>query len=384
VDPSRLGERLQEARATIGLSQSEVAQALGLPRPAISLIEAGKRSVDSKELVHFARLYGVAVSRLLGESEPDDLISHFRAQTHLSTEETDLVGMMIEWARNYAELEHAAFGEQRYDLPVYPVPRGRVTEQGSYLAQQERRRLGIGPTAALPSVLGLLESEGVKVKVDRFGQDMNHVSGFYLFSPEFGPCVAINAEHSTSRQRFTAAHEYEHFLVDRDEQDAGVCQWTRRRELREMRANAFAAAFLLPDEGVEEFLSDLGAEVGRVNPEQILRLAFHFGASFQAVLWRLVNLQWLSRQQREELAKTSPAAVAPLLGLEGAPSDRTETKPERLNLIAIEAWRAGAIEQEELAETLNMSASDFKDELLGPRYSQTRHRAPSPAEPEWL
>lgn len=217
----------------------------------------------------------------------------------------DLVRGAVEWAREYADLEKAAFGEQRYDLPVYPVPRGRVTDQGSYLAQQERRRLGIGPTAALPSVLGVLESEGVKVRVEPFGDDLNHVSGFYFFSPEFGPCVAINAAHSTSRQRFTAAHEYEHFLVDRDEQDADVCQPTRSRELREMRANAFAAAFLLPDEGVQEFLADLGAQAGRVNPEQILRLAFHFGASFQAVLWRLVNLDWLSLQQREEFANIS-------------------------------------------------------------------------------
>lgn len=64
-----LAKRLKEARDYLGLSQEYVAQQTGIPRPAISEIEAGRRKVDSLELKRFSKLYGRPIEFLLGGNE---------------------------------------------------------------------------------------------------------------------------------------------------------------------------------------------------------------------------------------------------------------------------------------------------------------------------
>lgn len=64
-----LAERLRTAREAAGLSQEEVAQQLGLPRPAISQIENGNRKVQALELARLAKLYGSPLS-FFADEEP--------------------------------------------------------------------------------------------------------------------------------------------------------------------------------------------------------------------------------------------------------------------------------------------------------------------------
>lgn len=49
--------KLIAARAERGLSQRDVAQALGIPQSQVSRMETGERSVNAVELRHFATLY---------------------------------------------------------------------------------------------------------------------------------------------------------------------------------------------------------------------------------------------------------------------------------------------------------------------------------------
>ena len=44
-DKEKIAQRLKEARTKAGLSQDQAATIIGLPRPAISEIEAGRRKV---------------------------------------------------------------------------------------------------------------------------------------------------------------------------------------------------------------------------------------------------------------------------------------------------------------------------------------------------
>lgn len=66
-DRKQLGERLKEAREYLGFSQDQVATFLGVPRSAISLIEAGQRKVDAIELKKLAGLFKRPVSHFTGE-----------------------------------------------------------------------------------------------------------------------------------------------------------------------------------------------------------------------------------------------------------------------------------------------------------------------------
>ena len=67
TDREIIAARLKEAREYLGLSQQEVADALKLPRSAISLIETAQRGVESVELKAFAELYRRPIGHFTGE-----------------------------------------------------------------------------------------------------------------------------------------------------------------------------------------------------------------------------------------------------------------------------------------------------------------------------
>ena len=70
-DRNKLAEKLKTARTQAGLSQQEVANLLGLKRPAISEIEAGRRNVRAEELNRLADIYHVRAEWLLSEDRDE-------------------------------------------------------------------------------------------------------------------------------------------------------------------------------------------------------------------------------------------------------------------------------------------------------------------------
>ncbi len=60
-----LATRLRLAREHSGLSQGQVAKLLGMHRPTVSEIEAGRRKVSAEELAVFSRVYDVSLSWLM-------------------------------------------------------------------------------------------------------------------------------------------------------------------------------------------------------------------------------------------------------------------------------------------------------------------------------
>jgi transcriptional regulator with XRE-family HTH domain len=73
---AQIASRLRLAREAAGLSQGQVAKRLGIHRPTLSEIEAGRRRVSADELTQLAELYGVDVAWLTSgqpsQAEPID------------------------------------------------------------------------------------------------------------------------------------------------------------------------------------------------------------------------------------------------------------------------------------------------------------------------
>src|SRR5256884_9259344 len=104
-----------------------------------------------------------------------------------------------------------------------------------------------------------MESQGVRVGLLPLDYS---VSGLFLPDETVGLTVLVNSRHSEQRQLFSHAHEYCHLLFDR--QKEGVVSRLENREAQaEVRANSFAAAFLMPEGGVREFLRSEERRVGK-------------------------------------------------------------------------------------------------------------------------
>lgn len=67
VDPSKL----REARERKGFTQSQVAQAVGVQKAAISKIEVGQGLPSANILARLCELYGVDISDITNRSAPE-------------------------------------------------------------------------------------------------------------------------------------------------------------------------------------------------------------------------------------------------------------------------------------------------------------------------
>lgn len=65
TEREQIASRLKDARIQSGLSQENACKIIGIPRPAISEIEAGRRKVSAEEIIQFGKIYKVDVSWLL-------------------------------------------------------------------------------------------------------------------------------------------------------------------------------------------------------------------------------------------------------------------------------------------------------------------------------
>ena len=109
-----------------------------------------------------------------------------------------------------------------------PRPKSKLAavQQGERIAEQERRRLGLG-AEPLRNPLDLLEKQGVRTGPLE-GATREDVDGVFFETTHLGACVAVNPardEWTGFRSAFTAAHEYAHWLL-RDVQAEDPLYWT--------------------------------------------------------------------------------------------------------------------------------------------------------------
>ncbi len=395
MSEEEFGQRLRRARTVAGLSRAQVATALAVRRADVARIEHGRRRLSTFELHELARLYRKPSARCLIEPAGAPPIRYFRSDYRLDERDLIVIEEVGDWLDYYAWLELSALGAQRYEFPTYPLPPGHAAEQGDCLAAEERTRLGLGDGEAIPSMVALLEREGVKVAVQAF-HPKSGAFGCFLFSEALGPCVILNRDRSPAERRFAAAHAYAHLLVDQEDISGEVCGPFRgAHELDEVRASAFAAAFLLPPGGIAARLRDPDAP-GEVAVEQVLRLSYDFGASYSTVVARLAALGWIDDPRRAHLQRQARAthrqgppgagreAAAAGAAHAGGEPGGTESEPVRFRSVAVEAWHCGRISTGRLADLLDLPEADVALLLDQSPFEHRRpHRVP-PAEPDRL
>jgi Zn-dependent peptidase ImmA (M78 family)/transcriptional regulator with XRE-family HTH domain len=389
MDQLELARRLKAAREAHGLSQDQAATLLEISRSKLAQIETGRQGVGSVELVRFAHAYGRGPEDFLAErfSEEETIAALFRSEA-AATDEGRVLPVLrdcLALAREFTSVEQLMGVARRGNLaPTYtlPAPRNRyeAIQQAERVAEEERKRLGLG-TSPVPDLLDLLECQGIRTGLVALPDD---VDGLTISGDKVGVFVVVNAStgRSTLRQRFSFAHEYAHVLMDLGRVGL-VSRRSDRDELAEVRANAFAAAFLLPPDGVAQYLEGLGKgrptrsrhdlfdgegrlEVeGREEPgsqviqfHEAVQLAHHFQASRLATIYRLHSLKHTTRAEMEALRQQDEQGLGPALeqalGL-APPTNPSATLNRRFLSLALEAHRRGHITRSKLDALAKMA-----------------------------
>jgi len=127
--------------------------------------------------------------------------------------------------------------------------------------------------------------------------------------------IGVNSTSTYGRQRFTIAHELYH-LYFHENFESIVCftDLEMNKSPTEKEADMFASYFLAPYEALSYFIrKQLGKEKQGLETEDVVRLEQHFGMSRQAMLWRLINDDYL-KPVKADTMKTGIIVSARKLG----------------------------------------------------------------------
>jgi Zn-dependent peptidase ImmA (M78 family)/DNA-binding XRE family transcriptional regulator len=141
-------------------------------------------------------------------------------------------------------------------------------------------RLHLGyPFNQIPSDI-YKDFRAIGIRVYRRKLNNSKLSGIFIQHPIAGKCILINYDEDIYRQRFTAAHEAGHSILDAGE--PFVVSISKDPSFVEMRANAFASQFLLP----EEFLVSI-PNARQWDQQKALEWASKLKVSTQALAYAL-------------------------------------------------------------------------------------------------
>ncbi|MBU2604079.1 MAG: XRE family transcriptional regulator [Actinobacteria bacterium] len=362
ISQGEMGSRVRNARESARVSQADLAAAVGINRSAMTRIESGERALGALEISLIARVLGRSLDHFLeADIASEDVLLRADAA---NDEDRGVLGVFLDFCRSYAQVERLLWGEIHYDIPVHaPLPRLRAIEQGEHLAKEERKRLGIGddPVGDMSS---LIEEQGVRLFRRRLLD--SGIMGAFHYSEELGPCVFINTGVRESRQSFSAAHEYCHFLIDRRMKGYACPRFgaVGKKPHHEIRANSFAAAFLMPEQGIRRLV----AEYGFNGIEGVAYLQHFYGVSKESLLYRLLNLGIINKSEQERFQGMSTEVLKPFFGDDCGDTTQETGEPsafgKRFVSLVIQAYRLGKISATKLAELLNLQVSEARDMLV--------------------
>jgi Zn-dependent peptidase ImmA (M78 family)/transcriptional regulator with XRE-family HTH domain len=356
IDAHLIGSRLAEARRARRLSQQQAADELSVARTTITAMEKGVRRPRASELMKLAQLYARPINEfvraetewrpifvaLLGGAKGVDAAS-MNADIYR-------FGELCRWYVELEEMLHAPL-PRRYPA-VYDVSNTPPERAAAEVATSERNRLGLGD-GPVGNLWGLLESD-VGLRVFALPMANGRIVGMFLYTEEYGGCIAVNANHPEERRRWSAAHEYAHFLTDRFKPEISILNSYRRIPERERFADAFARSFLMPASGLaRRFEAVRRAKNAPITPTDVLALSHLYHVSFQAMTWRLEELKLLPSGTWERLHEMGfkPNKARELIHLP-AHEPTLPHLPLRYVALAVQAYEQGLLTEGQLAERL--------------------------------
>ncbi len=141
--------------------------------------------------------------------------------------------------------------------------------------------------------------EDTNVLVFQFSMPIEDARGFAL-ADESPAIIVINSKDSIEARIFSLMHEFGHVLLGETVIDIPEASLTVRDNI-ERWCNAFSSSFLLPTEKAKELFEERRATL--VDTETLNTLSKRYKVSKAALLVKMSNLNYISRQEFENVVK---------------------------------------------------------------------------------
>jgi len=289
-----LGTKLRKYREHFQASLAEVSASTGITENDLNAFESGLRLPTGDEVLILADYFRCDFKFFLSSEQ----LAPFEQTEILYRRYGNEFSKLDRWA--VQEFLFLCECEEFLMTVVQVLPRLAFHFQkrgtfykrhGAEAADALRRALGYSNISVEMNVYRDLRRIGFHVF--RRKLENSNISGLYVMHPTAGKCVLVNYSEDVYRQRFTAAHEAAHAILDETEEV--VVSFTddssseKGRDLREVRANRFASHYLIPP----AFLKSI-PHARMWDPDRVLEWAAKLKVSTEALTYALVDADLVS------------------------------------------------------------------------------------------
>ena len=326
IDLHLLGSKLRRYRDQFQMSLEEVASATGLEAQQLGEYEGGDREPTGDEILILADYFKCDYKFFISNEKT----APFEQTETLFRRYGDRLARQDRWA--IQEFLFLCDSEAHlHDVLGVNARSFSFEKQGTFFkrhgqdaAAAVREHLGLDRRAVPSNVFQSFRTLGIHVF--RRGLENADISGLYIRHPTAGQCVLVNYDEDMFRQRFTVAHEAGHAILDAEEDLVVSGQW-EKKDLVEVRANAFAAAFLVPTNSIPDIPSTAWT------PQRVREVARRLHVNVRTLVLRLKELNHIDTALVDSLASTKVPrdmkADEELEGLSPAPAARKRVLLER-------------------------------------------------------
>lgn len=283
-------KRIRQARLAAGLSVIELLDKLTqfgvtLTRQSLHNYEIGRRTPDAKTIGAIAKALSVNTSYFYSEQRTTVSWVAFRCQSTLRVKAKDQVKAKAEvLAEKYLFLLNLISPASLCDLPVSKVARIEDVEKCA-VDFRNRCSLGLDPIENLTQTL-----ENIGCVICFENMPSVRFDGLSGWANEKWPVIVVNESPAGDRVRFNIAHELGHLLMD-----IAISPTPKETE---QYAHWFACALLAPGDAMR---AELGAKRRKLLLAELATLKLKYGISMQALLYRLLNLNIIDRNEHKSL-----------------------------------------------------------------------------------
>ncbi len=367
---------LRRLRKANDFTQERLAEKSGLSRAAYRNIETGKSEPRVSNLQAIATVLEVPIEQLVAPVRALQAV-RFRSNKRMRSREQILVDVGC-WLSDFDDMEGILDDRVEYKLDDIRKQLKVRKNRGEVAAALAREAFGLNTEEPVRDICGLLESSGIKVGEQKVTS--NDFFGLSAAAKDGGPAVVVNTWDRISVERliFTAAHELGHLILHLSDYDVAH---TDEEKEHESEANAFAAAFLMPD---ESFQKEWDETYGLALVDRVLKVKRIFRVSYRTVLHRLASryrgpgniwarfqMDYKRRHGRTLLRDDEPDALAQDAYRASFPENSSAGEPDHLSPVDFTQDRLfklvrQAVEQEKIslgrgAEVLGLSLQDMRD-----------------------
>jgi Zn-dependent peptidase ImmA (M78 family)/DNA-binding XRE family transcriptional regulator len=276
------GERVRQAREFKGLTQSELAERIGLKQSAIAHLETGRSQPSQIVLEGIAFQTGFPPAFFRQETSTAFPLGSllFRAKAAMTRAERAE-------AHQYARTVFEQYDYLSTFVNKLPVAIPKATDDPCSAARLTRSALGMTPDKPVPNLIRSLERAGVIVLALPKAMKNRDAFSTWVARDELTPVIVLAACDSGDRVRFSVAHELGHLVMHRS-------VYTNLPNL-EKQADEFASEFLMPrDAMVQEMTAPITVSL-------LMRLKQRWKVSIQSLARRAHELGLLTIGQYKYL-----------------------------------------------------------------------------------